>query len=208
MLMTEKADDLAAVRTVVETLRPFEAGDQERIIRWAREKLGLSPQGQHSPGGEQSLLTGGTVQQGTSTAPKDIRTFIGEKNPTNDNQFAATVAYYYRFVAPESARKESTTADDLQEACRLTGRTRLSRPAQTLINAHKSGFLDKGANRGDYAVSTVGENLVAVSLPSSTSGTSGSAPGARRKRARVDSQKKPNTRRRNVTSKTKAKPRT
>jgi len=34
-----QSDDLDAVRTVVEALDGFEAKDQERIIRWTREKL-------------------------------------------------------------------------------------------------------------------------------------------------------------------------
>ena len=38
--MTKPTDDLEAVRAVVEALQGFDAGDQERIIRWAREKLG------------------------------------------------------------------------------------------------------------------------------------------------------------------------
>ena len=40
--MTKPADDLEAVRVVAEALQEFDAKDQERIIRWAREKLGLS----------------------------------------------------------------------------------------------------------------------------------------------------------------------
>lgn len=39
--MTRPTDDLEAVRAVVEALQGFDAGDQERIIRWAREKLRL-----------------------------------------------------------------------------------------------------------------------------------------------------------------------
>ena len=39
--MTKPTDDLEAVRIVAEALQGFDAGDQERIIRWAREKLGL-----------------------------------------------------------------------------------------------------------------------------------------------------------------------
>lgn len=96
----------------------------------------------------------------------NIKSFIAEKAPSSDNQFAAAVAYYYRFEAPEAARKEAITADDLQEACRLAGRTRVAKPAQTLINAHNGGLLDKAAERGSYAISTVGENLVPMALPS------------------------------------------
>ena len=93
------------------------------------------------------------------------------------------MAHYYRFFAPQAARKEFITAADLQQACRLTGRNRLTRPAQTLINAHTNGLLDKGANRGEYVISTVGENLVAVSLP-------GNAPGADTRRRTAVSRKK------------------
>jgi hypothetical protein len=41
--MTKPTDDLEAVRAVAEALQGFDASDQERIIRWAREKLGLAP---------------------------------------------------------------------------------------------------------------------------------------------------------------------
>jgi|SRR5271165_524914 len=40
--MTKPTDDLEAVRIVAEALQGFDARDQERIIRWAREKLGLA----------------------------------------------------------------------------------------------------------------------------------------------------------------------
>lgn len=161
--MTEKLDDLEAVRKLVEVLSAFDAADQERVIRWAREKLHLPPQSQvhEESQGPTAEAAGGGGPDGA----KDIKAFVIEKNPTSDIQFAATVAHYYRFVAPPASKREFITAADLQEACRLTGRTRLSKPAQTLINAHANGLLDKSANRGEYAISTVGENLVAVSLP-------------------------------------------
>jgi hypothetical protein len=176
--VADKADDLEAVRKLVEALSPFDAGDQERIIRWAREKLGLPTHVPTAPGKTEGASGSPGGADGSDSA-KDIKTFVTEKNPTSDNQFVATVAHYYRFVAPPATRKEFITADDLQEACRLTGRNRLSRPAQTLINAHTNGLLDKGANRGEYVISTVGENLVAVTLPGNGQGTE-----ARRRPAR------------------------
>jgi hypothetical protein len=164
--VAEKPDDLEAVRKLVEVLSAFDAGEQERIIRWAREKLGLPVHSPAPAGTRESQADSAAGGDGAGGA-KDIRTFVTEKNPTSDNQFAATVAHYYRFVAPAATKKEFITADDLQEACRLTGRNRLPKPAQTLINAHTNGLLDKGANRGEYVISTVGENLVAVTLPGS-----------------------------------------
>ena len=40
--MTAKIDDLEAVRILAETLQPFAIDDRERIVRWAREKLGMT----------------------------------------------------------------------------------------------------------------------------------------------------------------------
>ena len=156
--MTKQSDDLEAVRMLVTTLEPFQKADQERIIRWAREKLGLSfKTGENPPGG----TPGG----------KDIKTFVAEKNPASDNQFAATVAYYYRFEAPKSEQKETITQQDLQDACRLAGRPRLRNPDQTLRNAQNVGFLDK-AGRGAFSINSVGENLVAMTLPGQSLGGS------------------------------------
>ena len=41
--MTTSPDDLEAVRKVIEALTPFNKDDQERIVRWAREKLASHP---------------------------------------------------------------------------------------------------------------------------------------------------------------------
>ena len=167
--MADKLDDLEAVRTLVTTLEPFDTGQRERILRWAIEKLGLSSDKiqelQHRKptdevGGDQAQRRGGQHSQ-------DIKTFIAAKNPVRDVQFAATVAYFYRFEAPVSNRKEAIAAEDLQEACRMIGRKRLTNPGQTLRNAHSLGLLDKSENPGVFSVNTVGENLVAMTLPSS-----------------------------------------
>jgi hypothetical protein len=166
--MSKQLDDLEAARTLIETLEKFNATDQERIIRWAKEKLGLTltetPKA-HAP----------TVQATTpihkdvtaqSSKSVDIKTFVSSKNPTTDRQFATTIAYYYRFEAPIDQRKDSITADDLQDACRKVGRKRFKTPAQTLLNTHNAGLLDK-ATRGAYSINTIGENLVAMTLPGS-----------------------------------------
>ena len=151
--MTNQIDDLEAVRTLVATLQTFDEKDQERIIRWACEKLGLSissstiPQlpPSHSPSPVFTNFPPSDMQHGTRNL--DIKTFVQEKNPPNDVQFAATVAYYHRFEALESERKDSITGNDLQEACRKANRKRLSDPGTTLRNAHKLGLLDKEANK-------------------------------------------------------------
>ena len=163
--MSKPVDDLEAVRIIVDTLQSLDAKDRERVIRWAREKLGLPVYEQgliQGQGGEQHIsnLKPSAVEQESV----DIKSFVSKKNPSSDKHFAAVVAYYYRFEAPEEQKKDSITPKDLQEACRLVDRDRLDKPAQTLVNAHNAGLLDK-KERGAYSINTVGENLVAMTLP-------------------------------------------
>jgi hypothetical protein len=186
--MPPQKDDLEAVRLVADALEGFEAKDQERIIRWAREKLGLAtvpavlPAGSTQPPTPPPELP--APNPATPTGSKDLKTFVAEKKPKNDVQFATTVAYYYRFEAPENLRKKEINGDDLQEGCRLVGRERFTNPGQTLRNAHTLGLLNKGIDSGFFAVNSVGENLVAVTLP----GDGGSIP--RTKKSKKKKKKK------------------
>jgi len=192
--MTKTPDDLDAVRAVVTALQDFDENNQERIIRWAREKLGLSvpspaaaPKSSHpsplptqpEPGQHPPAPSPSTHKPGIN-----IKQFVAEKAPKTDVHFATTVAYYYRFEAPEKERKESINSDDLKEACRQVGRTRLPRPHHTLRDAHDAGLLDRSGERGEYSINTVGENLVAMTLP--LGGKSGAPP-------RLGSKKKTST---------------
>lgn len=159
-------DDLEAVRVVVDALKAFPAEEQRRILRWAQEKLGLptSLTAAIAPTAATSVESGGTIST-ASSRPRDIRAFLQEKRPSSDNQFAAAVAYYFAFEAPDSDRRSEVTAADLQHAARLSGRERLKRPIETLHNASKRGYLDKGRARGSFRINTVGENLVAMAMP-------------------------------------------
>ena len=184
--MSTSTDDLEAVRLIAETLQPFSAEDRERILRWAREKVGMTA----VPGGVPTTLPAETAATTASTTPatippSDIKTFVNQKAPKSDMHFVGTVAYYHQFVAPNDQRKDSITKDDLVEACRQVPRKRPKRPDQVLVNAYHGGVLDR-AGKGRYKLNSVGENLVAMVLP----GTS--EPTAERKKAtRAREQSKP-----------------
>jgi len=143
---------------------------QERVLRWAREKLGLKAVVPPAALTDASAnhpappVMGDAISSHKGRAT-DIKTFVASKNPSSNNEFTATVAYYYRFEAPETERKESITPEDLQEACRQCARDRLTKPSQTLVNACYAGLIDKAGDRGAYSINTVGENLVAMALP-------------------------------------------
>jgi len=180
-------DDFEAVRAVVDALKGFPAEDQRRILRWAQEKLGLpvSPSASAGAATSATAIEAGTPVSTATSRPRDIRAFLQEKRPSSDNQFAAAVAYFFAFEAPEDERKAEITASDLQHAARLSGRERLNRPIETLHNASKRGYLDKGRARGSFRINTVGENLVAMAMP----GTDTDESGARRHQRRRVSKK-------------------
>lgn len=162
-----KHDDLEAVRIVVEAIQDFSAEEQRRIIRWAQEKLGLSAAAMRGVPMEDD----GTRVLEPVSRTRDIRTFLDDKRPSSDVHFAAAVAYFYAFEAPVSERKQEVTANDLQEAARMAGRERLAKPIVTLHNAMKAGYLNKGPERGSFRINTVGENLVAMAMPTSEAST-------------------------------------
>jgi hypothetical protein len=153
-------DEFDAARTIVKTLETFGPEDQNRILRWAAEKLGLTqPQKSTAPADASLAPQSGAAR---TTATLDIKSFVDSKKPKSDSQFAAVVAYYHRFEAPE--KKDSITVDDLLDACRKANYPRPPAPGQTLRNAVNAGLLDK-ATRGAFSINSVGENLVAVTLP-------------------------------------------
>ncbi len=172
--MSTPNDDLETVRTVVDAIKDFKLDEQQRIFRWAAEKLGLPEpfassvhaQPPPSPGAPPGVAPSPTPAMPPSGS-KDIKTFIAEKDPKKEVHFAAAVAYYYRFEAPPAERKEAINKDDLQEATRRAGTPRFSNPSNTLNNAHRMGLLDQGLEKATFTINSVGENLVAMTLPGS-----------------------------------------
>lgn len=169
-----KPDDLDAVRAVVNAIKDFSAEEQQRIFRWAAEKLDLPqpfvlsittvPPAPPATSGAPLPANPHVTSQPANVAT-NIKAFIAEKKPRNDVQFAAAVAYYYRFEAPQAERKDAINKDDLQEATRKAGRDRFANPHTTLANAHRLGLLDKGSEKATFTINSVGENLVAMTLP-------------------------------------------
>ena len=179
--MASKAkDDLGAVRDIAALLEEFSNDERERIIRWVREKLGMISVAAAStqPATQVSVASPATAPV-TPPPATDMRTFVAQKNPKNDKQLAAVVAYYHRFMAAGDQRKESISSGDLIEACRVADRGRPASAAQTLVNAFHDGFMDR-AERGAYKLNTVGENLVAMVLPDGNGGGESRRPSGRR----------------------------
>lgn len=156
--------DFEAAKAVAELLKDLDPDRQARILRWVSESLGIvahsesrteTPAAHHRNPDVDRMPAPGSAT--------DIKSFVGSRNLKSDNQFVTTVAYFYRFEAPHNQRRESITAEILQEATRLAGRSRLGDPGKTLRNAKDMGYLD-AADRGEYKINSVGENLVVMTL--------------------------------------------
>lgn len=176
--MTGTASDFDVAKSVTELLEKLDRGRQELVLRWVRESLHLDPtpsarqadQAQAAPA--PSSGAGPNPGPGTPAGASqvDIKAFTEEKQPKSDMQFSAVVAYYYRFIAPVDQRREVIDAEVLQDAARLSGRPRPPKPYMTLNNAKNQGYLDK-SGRGEFKLNTVGENLVAMTLPGDLAAT-------------------------------------
>lgn len=186
------SDDFDIAKGIFDQLKDLPAERQQRVLRWIAEGLGVvagvAPPSSYGSGPPTppapSLVPGMGGIGGT-----DIKTFIAAKAPKSDNQFAAAVAYFYRFEAPPAQRRDSINGDALQEAARLAGRKRLAKPRVTLNNAKAAGYLDGGAP-GEFAINSVGENLVAMTLPGGGDTAAKKKPAAKKRGKKQKAAKK------------------
>jgi hypothetical protein len=165
-------EDFDTAKAVFEKLKDVPAERRKRILTWVAEGLGVVLQAATAPVSPPILTPHAASTSAAHSAqnqPTDIKTFVATKAPKSDVQFAATVAYYYRFEAPAASRRETIDGDTLQEAARLAGRSRLGNPRATLNNAKTLGYLDGNAP-GEFSINSVGENLVAMTLPGTPEG--------------------------------------
>ncbi len=185
--MTTAANEFDVAKAIVDQLQGVQKEQQQKILRWVVEHLGLDLRVAASADqrmAETSTVTGGTaISKETADQQRsvDIKTFVDSKRPKNDVQLATVVAYYHHFEAPN--RKDHIDAKLLKDSMRLIGRMRTSEWAlRTLNNAKTLGYIDS-PERGQFQVNSVGENLVVMTLP-------GTAALKERKKARSNKSKK------------------
>jgi len=181
--MASKSDFMAA-EEIKAILHGRDKTEQERILRWVSESIGVTAGA--TIASSAAVLPSQTAKQPAPLGPahrKDIKSFVAEKAPKNDVQFAAVAAYFYQFEASEAERKDVIGAEDLQTAARQARGYGFTKPLATLNNAVALGYFDR-AGRGEFKLNAVGENLVAMTLPSGDS-TGGASQGKRRRRTRV-----------------------
>lgn len=176
---SNEKNPLDAAQKIVAELTGMTSEHQSLAVKFAVETLGLQLPAVLSPAAAPPVHSPPPPHGPTSTEHStDIRSFTAMKAPKSDQQFTAVVAYFYQFEAKPDNRKEEIDKDIMKEAARLAGRPQVERWNMTLTNAKNAGYLDT-AGDGKFKLSSVGENLVAITLPD-TGGAGGKSSVSRK----------------------------
>src|SRR5262245_9196847 len=108
--MAIKSDFMAA-EEIKAILDGRDKTEQERILRWVSESIGVAASPIATSPAAVSTAPAAQVSLAGGSRRKDIKSFVGEKGPKNDVQFAAVAAYFYRFEASEAERKDFIVAE-------------------------------------------------------------------------------------------------
>lgn len=182
---------LDAAQRIVSELAGMTPEHQLLALKFSMETLGLRLPTSSSPVATPLALPPQQIpQKATASADHstDIRSFTAMKSPKSDQQFTAVVAYFYQFESRPEDRKDLIDADIMKEAARLAGRPQVARWNMTLTNAKNAGYLD-AAGSGKFKLSSVGENLVAITLPGEGSPSGSKSNGANKKPKKTPAKK-------------------
>lgn len=175
--------ELEAIGTILRALDGLEGESIQRVLDYVFDRLSIG-QGratalaQTAVGVSPSATVSADYRH--SHTQLSIRDLKEEKRPESSNQMAALVAYYLSEIAPETERKPSINAADLEKYFKQAGFKLPQKIPQTLPNAAAAGYFDAVGN-GLYQLNPVGYNLVVHGLPR---GQGGLAPVRKKSAAR------------------------
>ena len=167
MAESEIKNELKAIETITDVLRPLDKTAQQHVLEYAMQHLGL--QVEHADQSRTTSQVSREAQMEELTPRQqqqvvDIRSLRDQKQPSTDNEMAAIVAYYLRELAAEENRKDTIATKDIITYFNQAGHPLPRRPDLTLPNAKSAGYFES-AGHGKYKLNPVGYNLVAYGLP-------------------------------------------
>ena len=181
--------EVTAIGEVLESLQPLSEEARERVLEYVVCALGIgaAPALGRRAFGQVASISLEPLDSATSDAmarpgrATGIRALKEAKQPRSANEMAALVAFYLSEVVPESERRATIEATDVQKYFHEAGFPLPKAINMTLTNAAGSGYFDR-VEQGKFKLNAVGYNLVAHRLPPG-SGDAPSRRGIARKRA-------------------------
>lgn len=168
--MSDQKEDqeFQSVSAIAKALRPLADEARERVLSAALALLGIAQRAPAATGNEsQDELADGPPSD--RPAIPDIRSLRDNKAPKSDIEMAVLVAYYLQYVVPTNERRDTITAEDIEEYFRQADHPLPSRGGRDVLpNAKRAGYFDLAAP-GSYRLNPVGHNLAAHGLPRSAS---------------------------------------
>lgn len=152
---------LDAIETLVGTLSGFEEGDVNDIIAFARKQLGFGGSNAATPMPSVSGSTEGSPQ---SPLTDNIAQFVGQKEPKNEYQRVAVLAYFLY----HARGVKNFTLKEIKEAnadARQPSFSNIHATVNKALTRYKFLTQGSGGQRGVYTISFDGEKLVNA-LPS------------------------------------------
>lgn len=148
--MTAKLSEVAVMQRVDEAFSGLEPHARQRIIDWVTSKYELSSKPKPSPSGQLQ------EQSSAPLGPRNIKTFMSEKQPQNLYQRAAALVYY---LEKFGGFTEVATAD-IVKANADARLSRMTNPSLFIQHAtHTYGYLTSLGKR-KFAISARGEAVV------------------------------------------------
>ena len=169
----EHDQELKAISVTLAALKDLNSEERDRVLSYVLKRLDMAMPVEIQQATPAQLLPPPTqpiVPSGTYIELKrqhDIRSFKEEKNPKSANEMAAVVAYFLQYEAGESERQDTITKSDVEKYFHVAKFTKPKDAKNTLQNSKNAGYLE-ARDRGAFALSPVGYNLVAHSLPRKT----------------------------------------
>lgn len=150
---------LKAIEVIVKELQKLDEGDRPDVVSFSLKQVGLtSPTNLNSPQPDQNI-GGGSQGAGLDVSMAD---FVKNKNPKNEYQRVAVIAYYREY---KQNKKEFKNAEMSQANTAEARQPKISNITDVVTKARdRYKFLTKGTGKATHQLSTHGADI-ANALP-------------------------------------------
>ena len=143
---------LKAIEIIVSELNKLSDEDRSEVLDFALKQVSVKQVNLPD-------ASGASIQKGGGDLPKptSIDRFVSEKNPADQYQQVAVLAFYLK----EYENNREFKNKDITAANIAARQTAIGNPADAICKAEtRYGFLTKGTTRGTRQLSTLGERVV------------------------------------------------